>query len=172
MIADSGLLRKEWMGPTLRWLRVCTRIGIGAVFVYAAIPKILHPQDFALMVFHYRMLPGAAVNLLVIILPWLELFCGVAFAFSRSLRQAATLMLGGLLVVFMVAILINVARGNNVECGCFSVGGSGHESSWWTIARDLVLLLLTAWAGYEARCCAVFEQTGALDAQGSGFANN
>lgn len=68
-----------FMGP---WgasgiLALCARIFLGAVFIYASIDKIIHPEAFAKAIFNYQILPEALINLTAILLPWLELVMGV-----------------------------------------------------------------------------------------------
>ena len=60
--------------PAVYWL---VSIGLGAVFVYASFDKIAHPQDFARIVYRYRLAGPTAglgvvpANALAVILPWL-----------------------------------------------------------------------------------------------------
>ena len=44
------------------WLTLRVQIALGAIFVAAALPKIVDPPSFAHMVFNYRLIPGALVN--------------------------------------------------------------------------------------------------------------
>lgn len=131
------------------WLTVRTQIALGIFFVVAALPKIADPPSFAHMVYNYRLLPGPLVNLAALTMPWAELLMGIALICGIWRRTAAWLV-GALLAVFIVAIAINLLRGNAIDCGCFDVAAAGlsveerfHEM-WMVIVRDVGMLLLVA----------------------------
>lgn len=131
------------------WLTVRTQIALGVFFVVAALPKIADPPSFAHMVYNYRLLPGPLVNLAALTMPWAELLMGIALICGIWRRTAAALV-GALLVVFILAISINLLRDNAIDCGCFDVGLAGlsveerfHEM-WMVIVRDVGMLLLVA----------------------------
>ncbi len=131
------------------WLTVRTQIALGLLFVVAALPKIADPPSFAHMVYNYRLLPGPLVNLASLTMPWAELLMGVALICGIWRKTAATLV-GALLVVFIVAISINLLRGNAIDCGCFDVADAGKsveerfQDMWIVILRDVGMLLLVA----------------------------
>jgi uncharacterized membrane protein YphA (DoxX/SURF4 family) len=136
----------EWF--THPWLTVRVQIALGVVFVAAALPKIADPPAFAHMIYNYRLVPGALVNGMALVMPWIELLAGGALILGVWRREAA-LVAGALLIVFLVAIGFNLARGHAVDCGCFdvrSVGKSREElltDMQSVLLRDAGLLLLT-----------------------------
>lgn len=115
----------------------------------AAIPKIVDPPAFAHMIYNYRLLPGPAINALALVMPWLEMVVGVALILGVWKREAA-IVAGILLLVFLVAIGVNLARGHAVDCGCFDVRSAGKTRDEllaemrWVLVRDVGLLLLVA----------------------------
>ncbi len=117
------------------------RLGMAAVFVGAALPKIAAPDLFALSVHNYQMLPPWGVNALAVLLPWLELVTGVCLGLGIWTRASATIMTC-LMVVFMIALASAASRGLSISCGCFEVGeGAEHPSLIWPALRDVVFLL-------------------------------
>jgi uncharacterized membrane protein YphA (DoxX/SURF4 family) len=122
-----------------RWFVLTCRLVLGAVFIYASIDKIQHPAAFAKQVYNYQMLPVTASNLFAIALPWMELFAGLALIMGVFRGQAA-LLLSTLLVIFIVAISVNLARGVDLDCGCFSTSGEGRSIGLLTVAEDFALL--------------------------------
>ena len=122
-----------------RWVELVCRLLVGSVFVYASLDKILHPAEFAKIVYNYQILPVPVSNILAIILPWLELFAGLALLVG-VLRTESALILSGLLVVFIFALSINLYRGVDVACGCLSLAG-GRTISILTIVEDVLLLI-------------------------------
>lgn len=129
------------------WLTVRVQIALGAIFVAAALPKIADPPAFAHLIYNYRMLPGAAVNAVALLLPWIELLAGIALILGVWRREAAVVT-GLLLLVFIAAIAFNLARGHAVDCGCFDVKAAGKTrpalltEMRWVLLRDVGMLLL------------------------------
>lgn len=137
------------------WLTVRVQIFLGFIFVAAALPKIADPPSFAHMIYNYRLVPGGLLNLSALVMPWLELIAGLALIAGVWMRPARWIITG-MLIVFIVAISINLARNNAIDCGCFNVADAGktHEEMihdmWLVILRDLGMLLMCAqlwWAG-------------------------
>ncbi|MBU4318123.1 MAG: DoxX family membrane protein [Proteobacteria bacterium] len=115
------------------------RIFLGAVFVYAAYDKILYPLDFAEGVYNYQILPDILVNLVALVLPFLELFMGICLILGFWL-PGATVISSGLLMVFISALVFNLFRGLDVQCGCFSTKGTGEGAGFLTVLRDVFFL--------------------------------
>src|SRR5262245_8400700 len=95
------------------------------------------------------MVPSALVTALALILPWLEVVTGAAL-FLGIARRTAAKVLAILLLVFIAALGVNLARGHPVDCGCF---GTSKVQKTETerlrdmkiaIARDVGLLILAA----------------------------
>jgi uncharacterized membrane protein YphA (DoxX/SURF4 family) len=131
------------------WLTVRVQIALGVFFVAAALPKLVDPPSFAHMIYNYRLVPGAFVNLMALVMPWLELLAGLALILGIWTRTSAGLA-GALLLVFVAAISLNLARGNAIECGCFDVAAAGKTvderlaDMRLDILRDLGMLLMVA----------------------------
>jgi hypothetical protein len=137
----------EWLSHP--WLTVRVQIALGAIFVVAALPKVLDPPSFAHMIYNYRLVPGAAVNALALVMPWVEILVGLALILGVWPREAAALA-GLLLLVFIAAIGFNLVRGHAVDCGCFDVHSAGKSREEllsemrWVLIRDAAMLLLVA----------------------------
>jgi len=144
---------KKWLDN--RWLELLCRLLLGGVFVYASIDKILHPAEFAKVVYNYQILPVVASNLLAMALPWLALFAGLALLVG-VLRAEASLTLSVLLVVFIMALSVNLVRGVDIDCGCLALGDAGRSISLLTIVEDVFLLV----AGFVVLRRAALEQQG------------
>jgi hypothetical protein len=137
----------EWLSHP--WLTVRVQIALGAIFVVAALPKVLDPPSFAHMIYNYRLVPGGAVNALALVMPWVEILVGLALILGVWPREAAALA-GLLLLVFIAAIGLNLVRGHAVDCGCFDVHSAGKSREElvsemrWVLIRDAAMLLLVA----------------------------
>jgi len=124
-----------------RYLLLCTRLGLGSIFIAASVLKIIHPAEFATIIHNYQILPDSMVNLAALILPWLEALLGMLMVCGIWLPGAAVVS-NLLLVVFFSALMYNLARGLNIHCGCFTTSISGTPQTAWYIARDSFFLLL------------------------------
>lgn len=155
---------------TSPWLTVRVQIALGALFVAAALPKIVDPPSFAQMIYNYRIVPGFAVNALALLMPWLEILAGLALIFGIW-RRSAAVTIGAMLVVFIIAIGINLAREHPVNCGCFEVNAAPKSPEQLlgemrdVVVRDIGMLLMVGqilWA--TRRPAAAAETPGAVDA--------
>ncbi|HWC65277.1 MAG TPA: MauE/DoxX family redox-associated membrane protein [Thermoanaerobaculia bacterium] len=121
------------------------RLILGAVFIVAAGPKIMDPPGFAHMIANYRLFPVALVHAAALVLPWVEMLCGLALVSGVFWRTAAKLV-SALLVVFILAIGANLARDRAVNCGCFDVHAAAKTHAEliaemrWVLVRDAALL--------------------------------
>ena len=122
---------------TGRPLNLALRLGLGGLFLYAAVEKVLHPAAFAIAVRGYKIIPFAYSNLFALALSWSELFAAVALILGVFTRKAAGAVFI-LVTVFIAAVSMALVRGMVVDCGCFGEGGS--STSWLLIARNVLLL--------------------------------
>ena len=115
---------------------------LAAVFVIAAVPKLIDPGSFANDLLNYRLLPESLVGLFALFVPALELMIAGALLWPRYQRGAA-LLSTVLLVSFAVAMAQARIRGIDLSCGCF---GAAFESkvSWLTVARSMLLAAMSA----------------------------
>lgn len=118
------------------------RFFLGGLFVYFSLHKIINPGDFAQSIYYYHFLPGVFVNLLAIFLPWVELAAGMALILGVMV-EAASLITGSMLVVFIMALTSATVRGLDISCGCFSSSHSGGDEIWIRIVEDILLLIIT-----------------------------
>lgn len=122
------------------WLTLLCRLIFGGIFVYASLDKIAHPDQFARIMFNYHLMPGSLINLMALILPMSEFISGT-FVILGVFFRGARVYLIILLSIFLIAIAINVFRGVNLECGCFTVSSHAKTAGILLILRDLVYAL-------------------------------
>jgi uncharacterized membrane protein YphA (DoxX/SURF4 family) len=123
-------------------LSLFARLILGAIFVYASVDKILHPESFAKAVYNYQILPHTLINATAVVLPWLELILGV-FLITGLFREGSVALVTLLLLVFLGAMAFNLARGLDIDCGCFGSSGPGTAGvhMGWYVLRDALFLL-------------------------------
>jgi uncharacterized membrane protein YphA (DoxX/SURF4 family) len=127
----------EVNGRLRGWLGLPLRLLLGGLFVYAGLQKLREPAQFAEEIANYQLLPALA-PLLAATLPCIEVVVGgVLLGGARSWRRAAAATVALLSLVFTVAVSQALARGINIECGCFGTGGG--PLSLLTVLRDVAL---------------------------------
>ncbi|MFP4573167.1 MAG: MauE/DoxX family redox-associated membrane protein [Desulfobacterales bacterium] len=125
------------------WFAVA-RIFMGVVFLYASYDKILNPQAFAEAVYNYQILPDFAVNLVALVLPWVELAAGLCLITGAWLPGAA-LICALLMAAFTAALVFNQIRGLDVHCGCFSTQATHGPANLLTVIRDLFFFVVSVY---------------------------
>jgi len=124
-----------------KWLLMVSRIVLGGLFVYSAVDKIIDPLAFATIIHHYRLAPPNMINLIAIVIPWIELVAGAFLIFGIRLKASA-LTINLMLVFFTVVLAITAFRGINVSCGCFSTSTAVKSNLVIRIIEDIGMLLL------------------------------
>ena len=127
-----------------RVIILAARLILGGVFVFASIDKILHPVAFAEALYNYQILPDSLINLIAIVLPWLELVLGSLLIIGVWM-PGSVFVCNLLLLTFMGVLIYNFSRGLDIHCGCFSTEPSEDPLSIWTIARDAIFLVPAAY---------------------------
>ena len=127
------------------------RLFLGGLFVYTGLVKIGDPIDFLRQIRSYHMLPEAPpifLNGTAIVLPWLEVFCGIGLILGLSIRGAAALIAIMLCVftpaIFLRAVGIYYTEGTpffqiKFDCGC----GTGDVIIWQKLLANVGLLLIS-----------------------------
>jgi uncharacterized membrane protein YphA (DoxX/SURF4 family) len=98
-------------------LVLVARLVVGIIFVFFAIGKIEDPAGFAASIANYKIMPAFSINLMALVLPWIELLCGLGLVAGIWLRSSG-IIAGALLVIFIAAVLIAVLNGLSIDCGC------------------------------------------------------
>lgn len=123
------------------WLAILFRVVLGGIFLYAGLVKSQDPEGFAQAIYNYRILPGRLINPTTILLPWVEIVMGAALLLGFWV-QGASLLASAFLGVFALALFANLARGLDIDCGCFSTTQSGSGNTAWYLLRDILLMSL------------------------------
>lgn len=115
------------------------RLIIGGLFIYAGVIKIADPLGFARDIQNYRILPPAACLFIALILPWFEALSG-AFLIVGIFKRTSAWLLSFLLAGFIVLVIITMARGLDVDCGCF--GSLSRKADGRIILEDALMLFM------------------------------
>jgi len=120
------------------YLHLIVRLIIGAVFIYSAVPHVFNSMGLASSIYNYRLFPTSIIGLSAAFIPWLSLLAGLALILGIKVR-AASFIISGLLVIFISLAVISMARGIDIDCGCFS--GIERRTNWLTIFEDMAMLI-------------------------------
>lgn len=136
------------------WVGVGARLLVGGVWLVAGLIKIPEPAVNVRAVRAYQLLPESMVSSVGYALPIVEILVGLLLLFGLLTRLAAVLS-GLLIVAFIIGIVSAWSRGLQIECGCFGGGGGPAQNASakypGEIARDIGLLLLSAWLVWRPR---------------------
>jgi putative oxidoreductase len=122
-------------------LRRALEVILGGLFFYAGLQKYLHPYEFAEAVLAYRLLPESLVGATAAVLPWVEIGAGLSLVVGLK-RRSGLVLLTGLLSGFLVVILITMARGLKIDCGCGLF--LDRQVGWGVLLEDGAFLLWAA----------------------------
>lgn len=106
------ILGSNWTELVLRWF-------LGMTFIYASCHKVIDPSYFAKIMYGYELFPAFSINLIAILLPHIEFYAGL-FLIMGIYPRSAAILINGLLLAFITALSINMIRGHEFDCGCFS----------------------------------------------------
>jgi uncharacterized membrane protein YphA (DoxX/SURF4 family) len=139
-----------------------SRLGLGLIFLLSGLTKLGVPGAFQVTIESYEMsLPPELVRIMAVGLPPLELGLGAWLLLGLFTRFAAGIS-GGLIVIFLVAMIQAMFRGLDPNCGCFmgaqsnpigdaAIRALGPVGTWLanekvgpeSITRDVVFLLMS-----------------------------
>ena len=129
------------------YLLLLFRLFLAAIFIYAAAQKIGKPLLFADEIHTYGVVGyGVPLYLMAVVLPWLELLCGLSLVSGVIIRGSALILLG-LNAMFIAVIAIRTVgflrEGTPFlkvyfDCGC----GFGATYAWKKLLEDSVYFIL------------------------------
>ena len=124
------------------WAGLLARLALGSVLIAAGASKTsAPPEEFAVVIEAYDIVPVDAAQSLSALLPWAELLLGFSLVFG-FLTPYACLSAAALLAAFLLVLLSTKVRHIQLpNCGCF--GTSVHLPTTATMMMDALLLLAT-----------------------------
>jgi putative oxidoreductase len=111
-------------------IKTAVRLFLGILLLWAAVSKLANPIEFLGSIYAYQLpFPKSFLQLVAVVLPWLELLCGLMLLANLWTESALTAALG-LFFVFVLATGQAWMRGLEISCGCFNLEiiGLSHDS--------------------------------------------
>jgi hypothetical protein len=129
--------------PELAEVGLAVRTLVSLVFLSAAVGKLRHFTAFQGVVANYRVLPEYLAVPAAYLLPPVEALLGAMLLFNRG-SPWAELIAGALLLVFALAMGVNLLRGRaHIDCGCFQ-SAFKQTLNWKLVGRNVLLAALLA----------------------------
>lgn len=125
---------------------LAARVLVGAVLVYAGATKAASaPEEFAIVIGSYDILPRDMVLTAATFLPWAELLLGWSLILGFQLRAAAVSSVA-MFSAFLFAFISLKAKGIELpNCGCFGDGVHLTASQGMAFDSALIALSWLAW---------------------------
>ena len=132
-------------GRVVLWI---LRLGLAGVYLFAAIPKVLDPWSFARAIWNFRIVPLGPIPAITLWLPILEGLAAFAVLIG-VFRRGGLCILNILSATFAAAIISAMARGLDIDCGCFghattSKANISHLALNVTLLAAGIILLVAA----------------------------
>ena len=132
---------KDKRDNVLRWLDVCGRWIISAIFLFAAVAKLFDVHGFAAVINAYGFLPEILVVPVASVLPVIEIGLAVGLLVNR---WQCTLGTAALLLCFIVLLSFAIRSGLDIDCGCFGPEDPERKAFHGlrtALVRDTVMLV-------------------------------
>lgn len=135
------------MSRTGRIFMALATVFLAAVFVVSAFAKLTDPARFLLDVQAFQLLPYPLAYGATLLVPWLELVCGLTLFVRRFASAAATIL--ALLTASFIGIIASAwQRDLKLDCGCFGdwlvFPNFGSHIAFNTLLLALLVWLLVA----------------------------
>ncbi|MBX3043801.1 MAG: DoxX family membrane protein [Candidatus Kapabacteria bacterium] len=101
------------------YIILIARIILGYIFITYGAGKISNPEKFASEIANFALVPEFTLNILALILPWVEFLAGVFILFGIRLKSSS-IITGGLMILFVFSVAWAMAMGLDINCGCSS----------------------------------------------------
>jgi peroxiredoxin len=130
----------------MHFIILLLRIGLSAVFSTAAVTKLIDQRGTREAVTNFGA-PASLAPTIAVLLPIAELGIAVGLWFSRTTAGSA---LGAMVVllIFIVAIGVNLARGRTHDCHCFGQLYS-RPLGWPTLLRNFIFAAVASFIWWQ-----------------------
>ncbi|MBK8981502.1 MAG: DoxX family membrane protein [Ignavibacteria bacterium] len=126
---------------TNKYFLFLLRLILGVVFIYASLDKLYNQEEFSRAIYNYKFFPEIFINIFAIVVPYLEIICGILIITGIYLR-GSSLIITLMLFFFIIALTQAYIRGLDISCGCFSLETVSNKSDiLQRIIEDILLII-------------------------------
>lgn len=122
----------------INYLIAITRIYLALVLILSGLDKINNLTVFADSIANYKILPVQFINILAIIIPWIEVVVGGLLLLGIYIKENSVISFS-VLLIFTLAVLSAVIRNLDIDCGCQGTF-NGQKVGIIKILENLLLL--------------------------------
>jgi putative oxidoreductase len=123
-----------------RYLILVLRVLLAAVFLISSFGKLVDIERYSVdAVYNFDILPMALARFFGLVMPFIELLCGLGLLFGVLTRLAA-LGVSLMSAAFFIAKGIVLAQGRSIDCGCF--GAVVETLASVTIFMDIPMVIM------------------------------
>ena len=126
------------------------RVALAIMWITAAVAKLRNQKTASQAVVDFDLMPPRIARGAAYILPWGEMLLG-GLLFAGIFTSYAALTSFVLLLVFSVAIGVNLSRGRSVSCQCFGSMSKSPLSVWSLVRNGFLGSLFVALAWYNLK---------------------
>ncbi|HAY34073.1 MAG TPA: MauE/DoxX family redox-associated membrane protein [Ignavibacteria bacterium] len=124
-----------------KFFLIILRLILGVVFIYASLDKLYNQEEFSRAIYNYKFFPEFLINIFAIVVPYLEIICGILIITGIYLR-GSSLIITLMLFFFIIALTQAYIRGLDISCGCFSLETVSNKSDiLQRIIEDILLII-------------------------------
>lgn len=109
-------------------LMLLVQVAVGLVLLWSASEHLKNMQFFLISVFRYELFPQPMVKLIVLMMPYVELLLGV-YLLANLNPSFSRLMTALVFFAFAILQITALARGLEIDCGCFGTSNDKPISS-------------------------------------------
>src|ERR671920_2077098 len=124
------------MASAWPWISTVARLVLAGVWIVAGALKVGDLDASARAVNAYQLMPYDAAKVVGAVQPFLEIALGLLLLIGLAVRLSAGIS-AVLLTVFIAGMVSAWARGLQIDCGCFSRGGTLGPGETPAYAADL-----------------------------------
>ena len=133
----SGLLKRV---AANRHIILLFRLILSGFFLLSSYGKLVDIERYSVdAVYNFGILPMALARPFGLVMPFIELLCGLGLLFGVMTRLSA-LGIGLMSLSFFIAKAVVLSQGRSIECGCF--GAVIDTLASVTIFMDLPMMIL------------------------------
>lgn len=122
-----------WMYRIIRWI-------LAGIFIWSGVSKLIEPDNFAVIIDEFNILPTSLVWPTAYALPVLEVVAGIGLVFDL---WGSLTFITGLMILFMAVLVYGIRMGIDVDCGCFGMfdpATSLYGKLKPALVRDIIIM--------------------------------
>ncbi len=132
----------------MRFVSAISAMIVAGVLLYSGLVHAWQPYFFTYSIAAYQIVPAQLAGVVGIFIPYLQIVLALCIAFRKA-EKVALWIAGGLFATYALAQASVLARGLEIDCGCF--GFVASQVNGFSILMPIALLIMCVLAMQERR---------------------